>query len=530
MIAVVIYFFILLLYLKLPDFQKFRDTTSAGFNISLTFVSVIVFLYSCVMIMADPYYFFGMNLTNPNLRKTALLLYIATFVTLFGFTLSHFYSKVAKKKKAPSGQRGDRGNRGDMGTDKTCSPQECNDNICYKKVSNFCSRIYNQYLKSKGIKSANGFNNRFLKNKMKLLCKSTQMMEMIKKQGSQKAYNYVTDIWKQWIHIILKYENGILFIENEYLTDNDFDNLIADNDKNFADFNDIETPGTPSSGKESPFDEMKKFDMFYWGVNVAAVPKVLYKCPNVTKGKLEVTHPDHFNDIWDSSKDRQAYISVGKMEDGECKRETKYVPFLQKGTSTIKVFRGVEKKLGKDTYFPLADTLDKNKTTLVSGDVKHPLGFEAVFKSQRREGEGIGLKGFSVWKPVAPKGYKCLGNVIDNTPTMTPPPNESIVCVPEKCTRKVKEKMDPIWENKSTTPCIGDCGCEDESGNQDTDNANPLTFYSSSGVLGTDENMYELIPSSEKNTCINLITGEDSEWVVSDKQDEKYSVFNIYNE
>ena len=73
-------------------------------------------------------------------------------------------------------------------------------------------------------------------------------MEMIKKQGSQKAYNYVTDM-KQWIHIILKYENGILFIENEYLTDNDFDNLITDNDKNFADFNDIETQGHPQAEK-----------------------------------------------------------------------------------------------------------------------------------------------------------------------------------------------------------------------------------------------------------------------------------------
>ena len=118
--------------------------------------------------------------------------------------------------------------------------------------------------------------------------------------------------------------------------------------------------------------------MFYWGVNVKAMPNVIYKCPNVTKGKLEVTHADHFDNIWDSSKDRQAYLSVGKMNGNTCERQQKYVPFLQKGSSAIKVFRGVEKKLGKDTYFPLADTVNKDKTTLVSGDVKHPLGFEPV--------------------------------------------------------------------------------------------------------------------------------------------------------
>ena len=48
---------------KLPDFQKFRDTTG-WFQYLINIRSVVVFLYSCVMIIADPYYFFGMNLTN----------------------------------------------------------------------------------------------------------------------------------------------------------------------------------------------------------------------------------------------------------------------------------------------------------------------------------------------------------------------------------------------------------------------------------------------------------------------------------
>ena len=96
----------------------------------------------------------------------------------------------------------------------------------------------------------------------------------------------------------------------------------------------------------------------FWGVNVAAVPKVIYKCPNVTKGKLEVTHPDHFNDMgWLKGPSGLHQRWQGGRR--RIRRETKYVPFLQKGTSTIKVFRGVEK--WERHYFPLADTRIKTR-------------------------------------------------------------------------------------------------------------------------------------------------------------------------
>ena len=63
----------------------------------------------------------------------------------------------------------------------------------------------------------------------------------------------------------MKYKKGKHFIETDYLNDNDFDNLIEKEDMIYSTFEQLDVPGTPSQGKESPFDEIKKYDMWYWG-------------------------------------------------------------------------------------------------------------------------------------------------------------------------------------------------------------------------------------------------------------------------
>ena len=231
------------LYLKLPDFNKFRSTTSPLFNIMLTLISIGIFLYSCVKIILDPFYVFNNDLTNINLRYTALLIYIVSFVTLFGFTLSLYYTKVSrkkKKKKGSDGEKGIRGNRGNEGKNKTCNPQ-CTEEICYPSITQTLYQSVYGYFKKENSLNVGGFENKYLKNKL-LLCKSKQFQELIKKQGSSKAYLYVQNIWTQWLTIILKYEKGQMFIENEYLTENDFDTrlvLVI----NLWEFDDINTSG-----------------------------------------------------------------------------------------------------------------------------------------------------------------------------------------------------------------------------------------------------------------------------------------------
>ena len=67
-------------------------------NVLLTLVSIAIFAYSCTQIILDKSYVFDILIENYNLRVSFLLIYIVSFVTLFGFSLSHYYYKNAKKK------------------------------------------------------------------------------------------------------------------------------------------------------------------------------------------------------------------------------------------------------------------------------------------------------------------------------------------------------------------------------------------------------------------------------------------------
>ena len=580
----IFYFLILTLFLKVYFFKRYRDLMGFRSNVALTLISIAVFVYTCVQIMINPKYIFGMDLANKNLRVSVLLIFIASFITLFGFTLSHGYYKDAIIKTAPMGDKGNRGNRGIIGTNKICKPLECQKDICYKRMMTFLTRVYTNYLRAKAGPDGSStaitqFTNKFILNKVRQLCRSDQLTSMIKKKGADKAYLYVQDTWKKWLHIILKYERGVEFLENEYLNDNDYDNLITDSDKLYADFSNITEPGTPSKGIESPFDEIKKFDMWYWGSTLKAMPKIVYKCDMDTSNTLKKLDSNRYEPMWRSSIARQAYINRGYLENDTCIQKMKFVPFLQKGSEKITAYRPNTVEYKNETYKPLGDVIltgdvkdhykssieelaprdsllqetlktegsPKETTTLVAGDIKEPLGFKKRYESVRRRGVGIGMNGYSFWEPIPPKGYVCLGDMIDNDQSITPPEASSVACVPKACVRKNKSKVNKVWANKDSTECMSGCNCDEEMTHKealvDTDakgGAKPLSIYgNSTNLFKINKNKFhELIPSGEKGddgepSCFDAEAkklADNSRWEVNPKNEKKYSIFNIYEQ
>lgn len=546
------YFILLTIFLKLPPFKKTKEKLNFRIYFLITLISVFLFFYACYNILTNPTYFFNIDASNMNLRYTILLLFISSFVTFYGFTLAHYYKKVVDKRNPMQGPKGRRGNRGEQGVDKICNPKECTKGICYKRMMIFISKIYSNYLKAKGkidkLDSAQ-FTNKFMLNKIKLLCQSNQLRSLIKQKGANEAYLYVQDTWKKWIYIILKYENGEYFLENEFLTDNDFDNLITENDKKYATFENINSPGTPSKGDESPFDELKKFDMYYWGLNVNAMPKIKYQCDIDNKNSLKQTDNNESKTIWSSSNARQAYINFGTIENNKCISKMKYIPFLQKGDSNIKINRPESLEKDNESYKSLGDIVLENdeinnNIQVISGDIKEPVSFKKIYTSLRTQGIGKGLKGYSFWEPVAPKDYISLGHVIDSSTSLTPPDASNIACVPKKCVRKSKSKIKNIWNNKDSVECISKCNCDNEySGNAqvDTDqkdkiNLNMYVDNNNRFKINNNE-FYELIPKNEKGdngeiSCFdteNLNIIDNSKWKVNPKNEKKYSIFSIYD-
>ena len=542
--------------------------------------------------------------------------------------------KINKNKIAPIGNKGERGLRGDSGKNAECSTK-CSNNLCGKILLKYVTSIYNEWRFSNGLeKIPEGklFENKFLKNKINQMCKSKNYKKLLARDGAGKIDEYLKKIWKEWITIILKYENGVKFMDTPDLIDTDFDSLITEKDKKFATFSNQGTDGTPSKGEESPFDELKKYDVWYWGSNPLLKPKLVNVCKkDANMGpELKVKESnDYYDNLWESRNSRQIHyqrwrrqiicIPVGLwpvcfpicVKDGK-----HYVSGLQKGSSHVTAYKNkdyVDKK--GDVYKPIGDIIlpgskyshNKNnseclpekidkeelsdkcfrdkgignpsqKNILVSGNVKNPVSYKPLFMSLRKRGHNANNQGVQFWRPIPPKGYKCLGDIVVNNSNNSMPSTDLINCVPEKCVRRNKNykkiystRYSPNDRCRSSRMC---CGKETSGRNRDTDFVN---YYGEAEVYTDkynnfrarnpehqDDNgkFYEIIPlgeegdsgqgscleervvnkgkkniknqSGESNACSNYDMDDSSSynnnnWIVPEKKDKKYSILNVYN-
>ena len=582
MIEFITYYFLLLVYTQFGAFKKFRTDINFRFIFILTIVSLSVFIYTCYKILTDENYFFKINIPDYNNRKILLLFFVATFISALIYFISKYVRELSDKRIPQRGSKGIRGKRGDEGKTKDdCDPIKCKREICNKKILNHISKIYSDILKMKGHKQITPNReiiNNFIKNKVKLLCRSNQFQKFIsKKNSSQKAYDYISNIWGEWIHIIMKYKQGKYFMETDYLNDNDFDNLINESDKIYSSFKEHDSEGTPSRGKESPFDEIKKYDMWYWGEPASTKIKIKYKCDYGNEGQLKMLKSNNLSSIWRSKIARQAKINYCKNDITE---ENTFIPYQPKGNKIISIYRPNTIETKEGLFKPMGDIIldndinshkkqklddiipkdkipinytfnkegdPKETTILVSGDVKSPIDFKLKFKSLRKDGIGKGISGYSIWEPVAPKNYICLGNVLDKTSTMTPPNKEKYSCVPEICVRPIKKGK--IWTNTDEQLPISECNNENEymgSAMVDTDEPdiyrNRISFFKKKSNdnyhlfktldKNEDTTMYEVIPSGEPNSCFDKETDSvlnNSKWIVNDKNNEKYSIHSFFD-
>ena len=580
MITFITYYLLLTLFLRFPALEIYRKNLTFQNYISIALITFSIFIYNCYKINTESEFFFGISAENKIIRTTLLLFFITSFATYVCIISAQYFRSQSDKKVPIHGKKGIRGKRGNNGKQSdVCDEESCRRNICKHKLYAIVSNIYSKYLNDIGesgpLKGAD-IANHFLKHKIELLCQSEQLKRLVEEKGSIESYAYIEKQWETWLHIILKYDQGRNFIDNPHFTDNDFDNLIRDSDKLYSPFSEKGVPGTPSRGLESPFDEIKKYDMWYWGEPQEAKFKVQYKCSdNLEKGTLKLLHSNNYKNIWRSNIARQMNVA--------CDNEPIYIPFLRKGDSKVSGYRPLTIENEEGLFKPVGDVIlkgdinshkktsqsdikpgdkiamnyqfnkdgdPKDTTLLVTGDTKSPIDFERVFASKRETGVGIGIQGYTIWKPIPPPGYKCLGYMLNNKNNLTKPSAELFSCVPEKCVKPVKSKRQ-LWKNNfdSTIPNHLDCSMGDlkitkidtdvvdsENGSEtlftkdDSTNYNLFTF----SKTGQKENaeLYELIMPEEGNSCVNARINnimDDSEWIVHEKNSEDYSIHSYFD-
>jgi hypothetical protein len=384
-----------------------------------------IFIYTLLILVAFYYvskvlYNLQVNQNDKSINVLLMFLILVSIVTIVGVGISYNILPHTKDILPATGDKGKRGFRGKSGKTKKCG-LKCMDNACYYKIMTHITNVYNLWLKlHRRTLLAQGefINNQYLKKKVKEMCDSQIFNNLIERHGAHKlsktensldnntcdiyrncgAYDYAFQMWTEWILTILKYDKGQDFIDTEYMTDNDFNNMITDNDllttedwifdPGDAIFNilDQETlniddtekaqrmedfynsdfakfylkDGVPdaslyninqnSSIKEkveaktklkSPFEIIQEYDAWYWGANPLSVPQFVNKCnfevENIDfKNKIKVKLTNDYEELWDSTEARQ---SKGKLDHLETTYNQTFKPYLPLGNNDVKIFR-----------------------------------------------------------------------------------------------------------------------------------------------------------------------------------------------
>jgi hypothetical protein len=531
-----------------------------------------IFVYTLIIILALYYlakilYNLQVNQTDKSINVILMFLILVSVVTIIGVALSYNIHPHVENIRPSIGNKGRKGFRGKTGKRSKCDIK-CMDNACYYKIMDHITNVYNVWLKIKRrplIGTGEYIKNTFLKKKVKEMCDSQLLNNLIELHGAHKldkkdnphdkticdiysdcgAYDYIFQLWTEWILTILKYDKGKEFLETEYMTDNDFINLITDNDikqpndtrewnfntgssifnvlnseeslelsepkdykfLNFKKF--YLSQGVPdahnyrisehisdSRKKEikskikSPFEVIQEYDAWYWGANPLSVPQFVNKCDIETKnynfkGKIKIKLSNDYEEIWDSSEARQ--ISGSWSVSGDVSYSNTYKPYLPLGNVDVKIYRprdffdNGEKNLDFRSYKPVGDVIvtsdeaeqgkddttehfpryleksfnsypNKNKTSgpkrltiLVSGDTKHPEGFQRIYTRNRTEGFQKHNLTFTIWRPIPPRGYVSLGDIISNDVSGVAPDKSIVVCIPESATKNFHGDINNIY-------------------------------------------------------------------------------------
>ena len=244
--------------------------------------------------------------------------------------------------------------------------------------------------------------------------------------------------------------------------------------------------GVPQRGQMSPFDEIKKYNSWYWGRDEITKPKIdiirteinpfCHACFNGVDcnlnsngtGKIKVIDTNSFFHIWKSSNARQEndplrpfrplgnvptsttdsinilrpYEYIDQNEHGYFKRYKPVGDIIVKESemeetpqSSSCIPSDINNSINYQGKKIKRLAIQSIKSILVSGDTQPPDRYELVNNNNMLRDTGINKnsKGFSIWKPIPPKGYKALGYVISTLPTKekTPPSLDLIACVPE---------------------------------------------------------------------------------------------------
>ena len=212
-------------------------------NVFWIFIAIVAF---CLYVL------FGLHMTDGMTSLTQIIMtwviYTLLWFTLLNvFSLGYFWS-VIRTKTGPYGLRGPEGETGIEGSRGECGIN-ASEAYCMKSMNDYINNLYktqtNQDILNEDTQK---FPCVYLNEKIKKMAGSRQYQVIVanlsnENKGIDNVVNYLKSIWKEWFDLLYNATNepGAWFIDE------------------FGDEN-YEWTGN------NPFDEIKKYDIYYWGI------------------------------------------------------------------------------------------------------------------------------------------------------------------------------------------------------------------------------------------------------------------------
>ena len=437
----------------------------------------------------------------------------STFVNVF--TLGYFWS-VIRNKKGPTGLRGPVGERGIVGVEGTCSI-DSTEAYLIKAINEYIDGLYfsktNMHILDEETQK---FPCKYLNNKIYTIAGSRQYKIIVANLALENKpvisiINYLKNILSEWFELLYNSTDTLgVWFTDEY----------ADEEYTWI---------------KNPFDEIKKYDVYYWGVTRDFRPLKAEICRstayyqnskipnNVKEPKLKIIQSNY-------------YQGLGRDNGSKIKGD-------------LYAFRPYAVTLGLDTYYPIGDILrqgwytskpgktiigdmqydDDNggpfmKSLLVAGDVVDPINYK--LNRQYRGGARI-----ATHTPICPSGYESMGDIIGSRYGGGGGVihSNTVKCVPKDCIEKVNRKPITSWIGSGNYALYK----ESMGTNNNADGNNGYNLFRSNKTLP----YYKI-----KDKCINTNTTSGTKDVEEQngdlgigwnghpyKLEPKYSIFTFLN-
>ena len=398
---------------------------------SVYFIFISLFLF-CI------YVFLGLYMTEglDTIYKIILgwIVYTILWITILNIVALGYFWSVIIKKTGPVGIRGPIGDMGKQGMDGACNIN-ASKLYCMKELNMFINNLYKEKTNNDLLnEDTQTFPCNYLNEKIQTLAGSRQYDVVTADLSNDNKridnlINYLKSIWKIWFDLIYNATSvpGIWFTD-EYADE--------------SGGSEFEWIGS------NPFDEIKKYDIYYWGVTRDFRPLKAELCRS-SASHGDSKFPKH--QLPQSSDVQVHRLKVIETNDYYKTGDTRNAQHNNDGSWWSPKVQNI---LG-ETYYPVGDIMAKDnndptktgqtivgngawsgggangpdmKTIVVAGDVVDPIDYKfsadpyAYYATAK------------IWTPVCPDGYTSLGDVA--TSLIAPNVNQ-YKCIPTDCVEEI---------------------------------------------------------------------------------------------